>query len=119
MTTVDSDELEGYAATARAWLAENMPPADPGGGNFFLSSFGGSEDAALARIATCRALQRTLFDGGYAGICVPEEYGGQGLSPAHQAVFNREIRGYDYPAEIQASTFIPCMALLLEFGTEE
>jgi len=64
-------------------------------------------------------LQRRLFDGGFAGICVPREYGGQGLTPAHQAAFNRAIRGYDYPAEIQASTFVPCLALLLEFGTEE
>jgi alkylation response protein AidB-like acyl-CoA dehydrogenase len=119
MTISETDELAAYAAAARAWLAENMPPADASAGNFFLSSFGGSEDAEAERIATCRQLQRKLFDGGYAGICVPREYGGQGLSPAHQAAFNREIRGYDYPAEIQASTFIPCMALLLEFGTEE
>jgi alkylation response protein AidB-like acyl-CoA dehydrogenase len=52
-------------------------------------------------------------------LCVPKEYGGQGLTPAHQFAFNRELRGHDYPAEIQASTFIPAMALLLEFGTEE
>ena len=29
-----------------------------------------------------RELQRTLFDGGFAGICFPKEYGGQGLSRA-------------------------------------
>ncbi len=60
-----------------------------------------------------------LYDGGLAGICVPREYGGQGLTPAHQAVLNREIVGYDYPAETQVPTFTPCMAVILEFGTEE
>ncbi|WP_407661459.1 acyl-CoA dehydrogenase family protein [Frankia nepalensis] len=97
-----------------------MPLADQGRETFFLyAATHPTDDEVLARAATCRQLQRRLFDGGFAGICVPREYGGQGLTPAHQAAFNREIKGYDYPAEIQASTFIPCMAVLLEFGTEE
>jgi alkylation response protein AidB-like acyl-CoA dehydrogenase len=112
--------VEEFAAHARAWLAAHMPPADPSAGHFF---FGDPADRTdehdLARIERCRELQRRLFDGGFAGICVPEEYGGRGLTPAHQFAFNRELRGYDYPLEIQASTFIPCMAILLEFGTEE
>lgn len=96
-----------------------MPPADKRESYFFLNSLPRSEDEDRARIERCRELQRLLFDGGFAGITVPKEYGGQGLTPAHQAAFNRELKGYDYPAEIQASTFVPCMALLLEFGTEE
>jgi alkylation response protein AidB-like acyl-CoA dehydrogenase len=119
MTNATIPDLAEYAAQARAWLRDNMPPTDPASGHFFLTSAHRSDEHDLARIATCRELQRSLFDGGYAGITVPVEYGGQGLTPAHQEVFNDEIRGYDYPAEIQASTFIPCMALLLEFGTEE
>jgi alkylation response protein AidB-like acyl-CoA dehydrogenase len=114
------EEADAFATRARAWLAENMPPADPGKDTFFLyAATHPTEEEERARVATCRELQRRLFDGGFAGICVPREYGGQGLTPAHQAAFNREIKGYDYPAEIQASTFIPCMAVLLEFGTEE
>ena len=109
-----------FAARARAWLREQMPPADPAAGHFFFGDPSTRTDEHdLARIGRCRELQRRLFDGGFAGICVPQEYGGQGLTPPHQAAFNRELRGYDYPLEIQASTFIPCMAVLLEFGTEE
>ena len=78
-----------------------------------------SDEEELARIARCRELQRMLFDGGLAGICVPAEYGGQGLTMAHQDALNREIAGYDYPAETQIPTFTPCMAVILEFGTEE
>jgi alkylation response protein AidB-like acyl-CoA dehydrogenase len=114
------EDVDAFAARARAWLAAHMPPADPGKDTFFLyAAVHPTAEEEQARLATCRELQRRLFDGGFAGICVPREYGGQGLSPAHQAAFNREIKGYDYPAEIQASTFIPCMAVLLEFGTEE
>ena len=119
--TRDGDviDIEDFAARARAWLSDNMPSADPNAGHFFLTSSARSDDEDLRRIAICRELQRRLYEGGFAGICVPEEYGGQGLTPAHQAAFNREIRGYDYPAEIQASTFIPALALLLEFGSDE
>ncbi len=60
-----------------------------------------------------------LFDGGFAGICVPRAYGGQGLTAEHQTAFNREIRGYEYPAQTQVPTLTPCMALILEFGTED
>lgn len=111
--------LGAYAVAARRWIRDNLPPADPASGHFFHTAADRTDADDLARIATCRTLQRRLFDGGYAGITVPVEYGGQGLTPAHQAVFNDELAGYDYPVEIQASTFIPCMALLLEFGNEE
>jgi alkylation response protein AidB-like acyl-CoA dehydrogenase len=112
--------VEEFAARARTWLAGNLPPADPSAGHFFFGDPADrSDEHDLARIETCRTLQRRLFDGGFAGICVPPEYGGQGLTPSHQFAFNRELRGYDYPLEIQASTFILCMAILLEFGTED
>jgi alkylation response protein AidB-like acyl-CoA dehydrogenase len=112
--------VEEFAASARAWITASMPPADPSAGHFFFTDAASrSDEHDLARIQRCRELQRLLFDAGFAGICVPREYGGQGLTAAHQFAFNRELRGYDYPLEIQASTFIPCMALLLEFGTQE
>src|SRR3546814_17397073 len=60
-----------------------------------------------------------LFDAGLAGICMPREYGGQGLTPAHQRVLNEELNGYEYPSRLQAPTFTPCAAVLLDFGTEE
>ena len=78
-----------------------------------------TDEEELASIARCRELQRLLFDGGLAGICVPTEYGGQGLTPAHQDALNREIVGYETPARTQVPTFTPCMAIILEFGTDE
>ena len=66
-----------------------------------------------------REVQRMLFDAGLAGICFPRDYGGQGLTPAYQRVLNAELTGYEYPARLQAPTFSPCAAVLLDFGTEE
>lgn len=119
MTTPnDMETVEEFALRARDWLAANMPPA-PAGSTLPTRREVRSDEEELARIARCRELQRALFDGGLAGICVPKEYGGQGLTMAHQEALNREIVGYDYPSETQIPTFTPCMAVLLDFGTEE
>jgi alkylation response protein AidB-like acyl-CoA dehydrogenase len=118
MTDGDAAEsVERFAARARTWLAENMPRATESGGRHRAAMR--SDEQELAHISRCRELQRRLFDGGFAGICVPADYGGQGLTPAHQEAFNREIRGYEYPADTQVPTFTPCMSVILEFGTHE
>ncbi len=115
--TEDMESVEHFAARARSWLAGHLSPAADGIGGF--KAMHGTDEEELAQVERCRRLQRTLFDGGFAGLCVPRAYGGQGLTPAHQAAFNQEIRGYEYPAETQVPTLTPCMALILEFGTEE
>jgi alkylation response protein AidB-like acyl-CoA dehydrogenase len=78
-----------------------------------------SDEEELAEVAHERKLQRMLFDAGLAGICVPRQYGGQGLTPAHQRALNAELRGHEYPSRLQVPTFSPVLSVLLEFGTEE
>ena len=34
-------------------------------------------------------------------------------------MLNEELAGYEYPSRLQAPTFAPCAAVLLDFGTEE
>jgi alkylation response protein AidB-like acyl-CoA dehydrogenase len=114
----DIEPVEDFRARARQWLTANMPKA-PGGGPRMARHIVRSDEEELARIARCRELQRLLFDGGLAGICVPKEYGGQGLTMSHQEALNRELAGYDWPMETQIPTFTPCMAVILEFGTDE
>jgi alkylation response protein AidB-like acyl-CoA dehydrogenase len=113
----EMESVESFAARARTWLAGHMPragdrPADD-------KPSVRSDEADLARLTRCRELQRVLFDGGFAGICVPRECGGLGLTVAHQSAFDGEIGDYDYPSDIQIPTFTPCMAVILEFGTDE
>ncbi|MGP0029399.1 MAG: acyl-CoA dehydrogenase family protein [Acidimicrobiales bacterium] len=118
MTVADEMEgVEAFAARARSWLADHMPRVGDGFGGY--RAVLRSDEDELAHIAHCRELQRKLFDGGFAGICVPRAYGGQGLTAEHQDAFNREIRGYEYPADTQVPTFTPCMSVILEFGTDE
>ncbi len=78
-----------------------------------------TDEEELADVERNRALQRLLFEGGLAGIIVPKAYGGQGLTPEHARVLDEEMTGRQYPNRLQVPTMTPCMAVLLEFGTEE
>jgi alkylation response protein AidB-like acyl-CoA dehydrogenase len=112
-----SEDVEAFRRRARDWIHANLQPADY---SSWANSLTGqlSEDEELAAIQYERQLQRRFYDAGYAGICVPEEYGGQGLEPAHQRAFNEELSGFEYPMRLQVPNFAPCAAVILECGTE-
>ena len=114
-TATDLESVEDFRLRARTWLKENYPRQERGAMPLRAAA---SEEEELAEIQQERDNQRLLFDGGFAGICVAKEYGGQGLTPEHQRAFNEESVGYAIPRLIQIPTFVPCMAVLLEFGTE-
>jgi alkylation response protein AidB-like acyl-CoA dehydrogenase len=76
-------------------------------------------EEALAAVAHDRKVQRALFDAGLAGITIPREYGGQGLTAAHQRALNEELSGYEWPSRFQVPTMAPCAAVMLEFAPEE
>lgn len=110
------EDVESFRHRARAWIRQNLRATGP----VTLSLRNDRTDSEeLAGVARDREVQRMLFDAGLAGLCIPREYGGQGLTPAHQQVLNEELAGYEYPMRLQAPTFTPCAAVLLEFGTEE
>jgi alkylation response protein AidB-like acyl-CoA dehydrogenase len=118
MTTEPVEDLDTFRARTRSWLRDHVRPLDPGEVVGHVISRH-EDDVELAAVAHDRELQRQLFDGGLAGICVPREYGGQGLTPAHQRVLNEELEGYEYPIRVQVPTFTPCLSVILDFGTEE
>src|ERR1700747_1671774 len=66
-----------------------------------------------------RQLQRRLYDGGFAGICFPTEYGGLGLDIAYQKAFDAESACYEMPLILNVPTFTICCATLLDVGSED
>jgi alkylation response protein AidB-like acyl-CoA dehydrogenase len=110
------EDLESFRQRARAFIRENLRPIGPV--TLSLRTVR-SDEEELAAVARDREVQRMLFEAGLAGICVPREYGGQGLTPAHQRVLNEELAGYEFPMRLQVPTMSPCLAVLLEFGTED
>jgi alkylation response protein AidB-like acyl-CoA dehydrogenase len=112
------EDVESFRQRARTWIHANLRPAQSLSLSRHLNRETSAEDE-MAAVTHDRKLQRMLFDAGLAGICFPREYGGQGLTPAHQQALNQELSGFEYPVRIQVPTFAPCAGVLLEFGTED
>lgn len=111
-TTETPESVAEFAARARTWLAENMPRIDPDNPPFADRG----EDGPWQR---ARELQKKLYEGGFAGICFPREYGGLGLPIAYQRAFDAESRAYELPIILNTPTFTICAATILDTGTEE
>ncbi|MGH2757956.1 MAG: acyl-CoA dehydrogenase family protein [Actinomycetota bacterium] len=118
--TIEQISVEAFAERARAWLAENGPrrqskeDTDPVMGPSH--EMGSAEEQDYVSFA--REFQAKLHDAGFAGITVPKEYGGQGLTRAHQVAWSREAAKYPIPPvnTLGFGLFIPT---LLTHGTEE
>lgn len=107
-----TESVEAFRLRARQWLAEHMPRLPEGVENHHLMR----DDELGVR---ARELQHTLFAGGFAGICYPVAYGGQGLSRAYQEAFTQESVPYEMPVVFNVPTLSILAPTLLEFGTEE
>jgi alkylation response protein AidB-like acyl-CoA dehydrogenase len=118
MTADDLEDLDAFRMRARSWIHDNLKPAAAGASAGVLRN-NSTDEEELAQVAHERELQGMLFDAGFAGICFPVAYGGQGLTPAHQDVLCEELVGFEFPVRIQAPTISPCAAVILDFGTEE
>jgi alkylation response protein AidB-like acyl-CoA dehydrogenase len=116
MSGTETEDLEEFRTRARAFIRDNLRYV--GTATLGLRHLG-SDEEQLGDVAHDRRLQRLLYDGDLAGISVPKAYGGQGLTPDHQRVLNEELTGYEFPLRLQVPTMSPCLAVLLDFGTEE
>ena len=112
------ETVEAFRARAREFIDANLHRTNPRSEVGLLRNRYTDEEE-LAEVARDREVQRMLFDAGLAGVCFPTEYGGLGLTPAHQKALNEELVGYEYPTRFQSPTMTPCAAVLLDFGTEE
>ena len=103
------ETVDEFARRARMWLADHMPRLT-------------SEPVHERRDDIWdrqRELQRMLWDGGFAGICVPSEYGGLGLAVEYQRAFTEESLPYELPFYLGTPTFSIIVATLIDFGTHD
>jgi alkylation response protein AidB-like acyl-CoA dehydrogenase len=113
----DSPSEAAFRAEARAWLDVNaIPKGHPD--DFTLNFFtAGADWQAIDE--RCRKWQRTLFDGGWAGISYPTSFGGRGGTTMDEVVFAQEMSRYGVhngPFVVAHSMVGPA---ILEFGTPE
>jgi alkylation response protein AidB-like acyl-CoA dehydrogenase len=102
-----SDE---FKARARAWLKANATPFDE-------ESAPDVEGTSIP-IDVSKAFQKRLWEAGFAGITWPREYGGQGLTVAHQIAFGQAAQDYTMPTAPFAIGLGMPGPTLLELGTE-
>jgi alkylation response protein AidB-like acyl-CoA dehydrogenase len=112
MSTPAQETPEAFRARARAWVEQNLPPAEESQGRLV------TDDEHLRIVAEDRALQKKIYDGGFAGIRYPVQYGGQGLTREHQLAWYQATAGYRVPSAFRVTHGI-LGPTLVDFGTEE
>ena len=95
----------------RAWLGDNLP-AEWTGGEINSEERGGYIDYL-------RQWQRKLYEGGWAGISWPKEYGGRGASLMEQAIFQEEMARANAPQLIGTIGLSLVGPTIIAMGTED
>jgi alkylation response protein AidB-like acyl-CoA dehydrogenase len=105
--------LAEFRKRVAAWLSTALEPlgeADP---------FMGHALDDGDQVVRAKAIQRKLWDAGFAGICFPSAYGGRGLPYEYQRAFNDEAASFELPMLFNTPTLSIIAPTILDFGTEE
>ena len=79
----DTPEEAAFRLEVRTWLAENLPPG-------WRTPRFVEPDGAEERVAFLKDWQRKLYEGGWAGLDWPKEYGGRGIGVVESLIFSEE-----------------------------
>jgi alkylation response protein AidB-like acyl-CoA dehydrogenase len=85
MKFAETDEDKLFRREVRQWLHANKPKER-------------RPDSFEGQIAFDRAWQKTQYEGGWAGISWPKQYGGRGLKPSQQLIWCEEYARAHCPA---------------------
>jgi alkylation response protein AidB-like acyl-CoA dehydrogenase len=95
----------------RAWLKDNVPPKWTGHTT--------GEEARGPYFDYLVAWQRKVYEGGWAGISWPKEYGGRSASLMEQAIFGEEMARAEAPPLINLLGLSLIGPTIISAGTEE
>ncbi len=108
----DTPEEAAFRTEARSWLEAHArrraPDARP--------SLAAANDPG--HVEACRTWQRTLYDGGWAGITWPKAYGGRGGTPNEARIFSQEERQFDVSTGIFSVAIGMVGPTLMAHGTD-
>jgi alkylation response protein AidB-like acyl-CoA dehydrogenase len=109
----DTPEQARFRRAVRTWLRENLP--EGWGTPAFPMPRTGAE-----RVAFGRRWQRKLFEGGWAGLDWPREYGGRGAGAIESVIFWEEYARAEAPDLIMLSVGTSLVGpTLIACGSEE
>jgi alkylation response protein AidB-like acyl-CoA dehydrogenase len=106
MTTADQDE---FRSAVRAWLPANLDRRGPAA----------ADPYSERHVREHRQIQRRLWEGGFAGLSWPQEYGGRGLTREHERIFTEEARDFVTPdfGILSVTTFGSCVPTLIRHAS--
>ncbi len=101
-------EERGFRDELRAWLSANAPK----------DWDDRREDSLQVRFDFLKSWQRKLYEGGWAGISWPKEYGGRGASLMQQVIFWQEMARAGAPPMANVLGLGLIGPTIIAFGTE-
>ncbi len=107
--TLPAEEADAFRARCRAFLEEHATGL----------TIVGEDPRSDQSIAQARAFQAKVAEAGLAGLLYPTEYGGQGLTQAHDRIWREEYAKVpDMTGQLTISHGM-CLPVLSEFGSPE
>lgn len=116
----DVHDLEAFREMFRAWVRNRFPVRDPHVDDDRTDPIPRAPEGHDAFVSNAKALQQALFAAGFAGMGVPVEYGGHGLTRSYDDVVTDELMLADTPSR-RGLGIGPYLALptILHAGSEE
>lgn len=105
--------VEDFARDAEKWFAEHTP-RDPG----FMLPLTFMEVGTDQQFEFLRDWQCKVYEAGFLGASWPSEYGGGGLTDAHQAAATKIMRQYEVPIMMNTIGLSWAGPLILDIGSE-
>jgi len=111
----DTSEEAAFRQEVRSWLTEHAKKKDPGQ----LSSSHSFYDFDDVFVTEGKAWQRRLFEGGWAGITWPVEFGGRGGDVVQSMIFRQEEAQFDVTSGLFAVAIGMAGPTLIGHGSDE
>jgi len=104
----DTPQEAAYRATVRAWIDASIGEFRDVPDTTDRSDF----------VARSRRWQAKKYEAGYTGITWPKAFGGQGLGPMNQIVFNQEESRFHAPTELFSIGLGMCIPTVFSHGSQ-
>jgi alkylation response protein AidB-like acyl-CoA dehydrogenase len=110
----DTPEEAAFRLEVRSWLKQHAEEKDPGQ----LSSSHSFYDFDDVFVTEGKAWQRLLYDGGWAGITWPVEFGGRGGNVVQSMIFRQEEAQFDVTSGLFAVAIGMAGPTIIDHGSE-
>ena len=117
IVAAEPESVDDFRARARAWIRGNLPASTPSDQIGYLRPRFTDEEELAEVDAGPRSCSASSTTPAWPACASRASTAGSGSRRRTRWRSARSSSGYEYPFRLQAPTFSPCAAVLLEFGT--